>query len=90
MKLIYIDPPYNTGNDFIYDDDYAMTHAEYVLESGEYDAEGGRLVANTESNGRFHSDWCSMMYPRLLLAKDLLASDGIMLVSVKNPRKRKP
>lgn len=83
VKLIYIDPPYNTGNDFIYDDDYAMTHAEYVLESGEYDAEGGRLVANTESNGRFHSDWCSMMYPRLLLAKDLLASDGIMLVSVK-------
>lgn len=82
VKLIYIDPPYNTGHDFVYDDDFAMTNSEYIAESGEYDEEGGRLVANTESNGRFHSDWCSMMYPRLLLARDLLRNDGVLLMSI--------
>ena len=82
VKLIYIDPPYNTGHDFIYDDDFAQTRAEYEAESGEFDEGGGRLVANPESNGRFHSDWCSMMYPRLLLARDLLSGDGVVFISV--------
>lgn len=82
VKLIYIDPPYNTGHDFVYDDDFAKTRGEYDAESGEYDEEGGRLVANTEGNGRFHSDWCSMMYPRLLLARDLLAADGAIFISI--------
>lgn len=82
VKLIYIDPPYNTGHDFVYDDDFAKTRGEYDAESGEYDEEGGRLVANTEGNGRFHSDWCSMIYPRLLLARDLLTSDGSILLSI--------
>lgn len=82
VKLIYIDPPYNTGHDFIYDDDFAETQADYVERSGEYDDEGGRLVANPESNGRFHSDWCSMIYPRLLLARDMLTSDGTIFISI--------
>ena len=82
VKLIYIDPPYNTGHDFVYDDDFARTRAEYDAASGDYDEEGGRLVENPESNGRFHSDWCSMMYPRLLLARDLLSSDGFLFVSI--------
>ena len=82
VKLIYIDPPYNTGHDFIYDDDFAQTRAAYEAESGEFDETGGRLVVNPESNGRFHSDWCSMMYPRLLLARDLLTSDGSIFVSI--------
>lgn len=82
VKLIYIDPPYNTGHDFVYDDDFAKTRGEYDAESGEYDEEGGRLVANTEGNGRFHSDWCSMIYPRLLLARDLLAADGAIFISI--------
>lgn len=82
VKLIYIDPPYNTGHDFIYDDDFAKTRGEYDAESGDFDEEGGRLVANTEGNGRFHSDWCSMIYPRLLLARDLLTSDGSILLSI--------
>lgn len=82
VKMIYIDPPYNTGHDFIYDDDFAQTKADYDAESGDYDEEGGRLVANPESNGRFHSDWCSMMYPRLLLARDLLSEDGAIFVSI--------
>ena len=82
VKLIYIDPPYNTGHDFVYDDDFAMTRGEYDAESGDYDEEGGRLVVNTEGNGRFHSDWCSMMYPRLLLARDLLAADGAIFISI--------
>lgn len=82
VKLIYIDPPYNTGHDFVYDDDYSQTRAEYDAESGDYDEEGGRLVANPESNGRFHSDWCSMMYPRLLLARDLLSDDGAIFISI--------
>ncbi len=82
VKLIYIDPPYNTGHDFVYDDDFAKTRGEYDAESGEYDEEGGRLVANTEGNGRFHSDWCSMMYPRLLLARDLLEANGVIFISI--------
>lgn len=82
VKLIYIDPPYNTGHDFVYDDDFAKTRGEYDAESGEYDEEGGRLVANTEGNGRFHSDWCSMIYPRLTLARDLLAADGTIFISI--------
>ncbi|WP_251197483.1 site-specific DNA-methyltransferase [Anaerotardibacter muris] len=79
IKLIYIDPPYNTGNDFIYDDNFVMSDEEY--ESGET-TDDGRLVANLESNGRFHSDWCSMIYPRLLLAKDLLSADGVIFISI--------
>ena len=82
VKLIYIDPPYNTGHDFVYDDDFAMTSDEYAAESGEYDEDGGRLVENTEGNGRFHSDWCSMMYPRLMLARDLMAEDGAIFISI--------
>ena len=82
VKLIYIDPPYNTGHDFVYDDDFAQTRGEYDAQSGDYDEQGGRLVANTEGNGRFHSDWCSMMYPRLLLARDLLSADGSILISI--------
>lgn len=82
VKMIYIDPPYNTGHDFIYDDDFAQAKADYDAESGDYDEEGGRLVANPESNGRFHSDWCSMMYPRLLLARDLLSEDGSIYINI--------
>ena len=78
VKMIYIDPPYNTGHDFIYDDDFARTKADYDAESGDYDEEGGRLVANPESNGRFHSDWCSMMYSRLMLARNLLKDDAFL------------
>lgn len=82
VKLIYIDPPYNTGHDFIYDDDFSQTRENYNAGSGDYDEEGGRLVDNPESNGRFHSDWCSMMYPRLLLARDLLTQDGAIFISI--------
>ena len=81
VKLIYIDPPYNTGNDFIYEDDFAESSAEYLERSGQRSEYGERLVANTEANGRFHSDWLSMMYPRLKLAKNLLAPDGLMFIS---------
>jgi adenine-specific DNA-methyltransferase len=82
VRLIYIDPPYNTGNDFVYDDDFAETTAEYLARSGQADSSGSRLVANTESNGRFHSDWLSMMYPRLKLARNLLTDDGAIFVSI--------
>ncbi len=82
VKLIYIDPPYNTGHDFVYDDDFSQTREEYEAQSGDFDETGGRLVANLESNGRFHSDWCSMMYPRLLLARDLLVADGAIFISI--------
>lgn len=82
IKLIYIDPPYNTGHDFIYKDNYGKTIAEDKTENGDWDDEGGQLVANPESNGRFHSDWCSMIYPRLLLARDLLKSDGAIFISI--------
>lgn len=82
IKLIYIDPPYNTGNDFVYEDDFSETTEEYLQRSGQVDEEGGKLVANTESNGRFHSDWLSMMYPRLKLARNLLKDNGIILISI--------
>ncbi|MGO7053248.1 site-specific DNA-methyltransferase [Rhizobium ruizarguesonis] len=82
VKLIYIDPPYNTGRDFIYDDDYSQGTADYLSLSGQANENGIRLVANTEANGRFHSDWLSMLYPRLRLAKNLLADDGVVFVSI--------
>jgi adenine-specific DNA-methyltransferase len=82
VKLIYIDPPYNTGNDFVYEDDFAESSADYLARSGQKSATGDRLVANTEANGRFHSDWLSMMYPRLKLAKSLLTTNGILAVSI--------
>ena len=82
VKLIYIDPPYNTGHDFIYEDDFSQTQAEYNADSGSFDEEGGRLVQNLESNGRFHSDWCYMIYSRLLLARDLLSKDGALFISI--------
>ena len=82
VKMIYIDPPYNTGNDFVYNDDFAQTAGDYVHNSGQEDEEGNRLVANTESNGRFHTDWLNMIYPRLKVAKDLLSADGAIFVSI--------
>ena len=82
VKMIYIDPPYNTGNDFIYNDDFKVSNEEYAEESGEYDEEGNRMFKNTDSNGRFHSDWCSMMYSRLLVAKNLLREDGVIFISI--------
>ena len=82
VKMIYIDPPYNTGNDFVYEDDFAQSAADYMAGSGQYDDEGNRLVTNTESNGRFHTDWLNMIYPRLKLAKDLLKDDGVIFISI--------
>jgi len=82
VKLIYIDPPYNTGNDFVYEDDFAESSADYLARSGQRSDSGERLVANTEANGRFHSDWLSMMYSRLKLARGLLTDDGIMIVAI--------
>ena len=82
VKMIYIDPPYNTGNDFVYNDDFAQSAGEYVHNSGQEDEEGNRLVANTESNGRFHTDWLNMIYPRLKVAKDLLSEDGVIYISL--------
>ncbi|QUC13997.1 site-specific DNA-methyltransferase [Arachnia propionica] len=82
VKLIYIDPPYNTGNDFVYKDDFAETSADYLARSGQRSETGDRLVANTEANGRFHSDWLSMMYPRLKLARNLLDKSGIIAISI--------
>lgn len=82
IKMIYIDPPYNTGNDFVYEDDFVQSTDEYLANSGQFDEEGNRLVQNTESNGRFHTDWLNMLYPRLKLAKDLLSDDGVIFVSI--------
>ena len=82
VKMIYIDPPYNTGNDFVYEDDFAQSAEYYMGNSGQYDEEGNRMVTNTESNGRFHTDWLNMIYPRLKLAKDLLADDGVIFISI--------
>lgn len=82
VKMIYIDPPYNTGNDFIYNDDFKMSVDEYADEISETDADGNRMFKNTESNGRFHSDWCSMVYSRLILARNLLTEDGIIFISI--------
>lgn len=82
IKMIYIDPPYNTGNDFVYEDDFALSTEEYLENSGQFDEEGNRLVKNLESNGRFHSDWLNMLYPRLRLAKDLLVETGVIFISI--------
>ena len=82
VKMIYIDPPYNTGNDFVYDDDFARLQAEEDLESGDIDEEGNRYRKNNRTNGRFHSDWCSMIYPRLLIARSLLTEDGVIFISI--------
>lgn len=82
VKMIYIDPPYNTGNDFIYEDDFSKETGDYLGNSGQFDEDGNRLVQNTESNGRFHTDWLNMLYPRLRLAKDLLTEDGVICVSI--------
>lgn len=84
VKMIYIDPPYNTGHDFVYEDNFAQSTEEYLANSGQFDEEGKRLVTNTESNGRFHTDWLNMIYPRLRLAKDLLDSDGVIFISIDN------
>lgn len=82
IKMIYIDPPYNTGNDFVYNDDFRVESEEWNEMSGDYDEQGNRLVQNTESNGRFHTDWLNMIYPRLKVAKDLLADDGVIFISM--------
>lgn len=82
IQVIYIDPPYNTGSDFIYKDDFSQTSTDYIEASGISDEEGNKLIKNTETNGRFHSDWCSMIYSRLLLARNLLASDGVIFISI--------
>lgn len=82
IKMIYIDPPYNTGNDFIYNDDFKISSEKYADETGEVDEEGNRMFKNTNSNGRFHSDWCSMMYSRLLLARNLLSENGVIFISI--------
>lgn len=82
VKMIYIDPPYNTGNDFIYEDDFAQSVDEYADNSGQTDEEGNRLVQNSESNGRFHTDWLNMIYPRIKISKDLLTKDGIIFISI--------
>ena len=86
VKMIYIDPPYNTGNDFVYNDEFGMRDEEWNATSGNYDEEGNQIVGmlelNTESNGRFHTDWLNMIYPRLRISKDLLADDGIIFISI--------
>ena len=82
VKMIYIDPPYNTGNDFVYDDDFAQSADDYKGNSGQYDEQGNRLFQNTESNGRFHTDWLNMIYPRLKIARDLLSDDGVIFISI--------
>ena len=82
VKMIYIDPPYNTGNDFVYEDDFSQTSTSYSCNSGQTDKEGNRLVLNAESNGRFHTDWLNMIYPRLKIARDLLSQDGICFVAI--------
>ncbi len=84
IKMIYIDPPYNTGNDFVYKDDFKESTEEYLKSSGNIDEEGNRMAVNGESNGRFHSDWLNMMYPRLILARDLLTDDGLIFISIGN------
>lgn len=82
VKMIYIDPPYNTGNDFIYNDDFKMAGEEYADVAGEIDEDGNRMVKNADTNGRFHSDWCSMIYSRLMLARNLLSDDGVIFISI--------
>ena len=82
IKMIYIDPPYNTGNDFVYEDDFTADRVDYLANSGQYDDQGNRLFQNTEANGRFHTDWLNMIYPRLKLARDLLSDDGVIFISI--------
>lgn len=82
VKMIYIDPPYNTGNDFVYCDEFAVGCEEYLDKKGQCDSDGNRLFKNTETNGRFHSDWCSMIYSRLKIARDLLSDDGVIFISI--------
>ena len=82
VKMIYIDPPYNTGNDFVYEDDFSESTSEYLANSGQFDEQGRRLMTNTESNGRFHTDWLNMIYPRLKVARDLLTEDGVIFISI--------
>lgn len=82
IKMIYIDPPYNTGNDFVYADDFAQSTDEYLENSGQFDGDGNRLVKNLDTNGRFHTDWLNMVYPRLKLARDLLTEDGVIFISI--------
>ena len=82
VKMIYIDPPYNTGNDFVYNDNFDQDKQEYVHNSGQYDEEGYQMVTNTESNGRFHTDWLNMIYPRLKVVKDLLSDEGVIFISI--------
>ncbi len=82
VKMIYIDPPYNTGNDFVYRDDFSQTTDKYYEKAGTYGEDGERLFRNTDSNGRFHSDWCSMMYSRLTMARNMLSDDGVIFISI--------
>ncbi|WP_160316394.1 site-specific DNA-methyltransferase, partial [Roseovarius tolerans] len=82
IRMIYIDPPYNTGNDFVYDDNFVERPKDFLARSDQQDESGNRLVANPSSNGRFHSDWLSMMYPRLRLARNLLRDDGVIFISI--------
>lgn len=82
VKMIYIDPPYNTGNDFVYEDDFSQDAETYKANSGQYDNQGNRLQKNQDSNGRFHTDWLNMMYPRLKIARDLLSDDGVIFISI--------
>ena len=82
VKMIYIDPPYNTGNDFVYADDFRMSSNDWDLESGSISNEGTRLFRNNDTNGRFHSDWCSMIYSRLMLARNLLTENGLIMISI--------
>ena len=82
VKMIYIDPPYNTGKDFVYNDDFRQNSVEYIAGSGQFDGDGNKLVINTESNGRFHTDWLNMIYPRLKVARDLLSDDGVIFISL--------
>ncbi|WP_209319442.1 site-specific DNA-methyltransferase [Bacteroides faecium] len=88
VKMIYIDPPYNTGNDFVYEDDFAESTSEYLANSGQYDEQGNRLVTNSESNGRFHTDWLNMIYPRIKVARDLLTEDGVIFISIDDNEQR--
>lgn len=82
VKMIYIDPPYNTGNDFVYEDNFAQSSEEYLANSGQFDEQGNRMFTNAESNGRFHTDWLNMIYPRLKVARDLLTDDGVIFISI--------
>ena len=88
VKMIYIDPPYNTGNDFVYDDDFVLSQDDYDLFAGDVDELGNRYRKNTDSNGRFHSDWCSMIYPRLMVARSLLTEDGVIFISIDDNEQR--